>query len=97
MIITPEIFEKRLNEIVKETRSKVTALVIETRKDNLGDDFTKQDASLDTSFTDNPQIERLADTFVELGGWIYDRLNGRTRMDKKSITRKLRKVLGYMG
>ena len=39
--------------------------------------------------------ERKADGFVELGGFICDKLQGMNRLNKKSLTRKLRKVLGY--
>ena len=96
--ITPKEFEQRLKEIEEYARSKVVDLVLETRSQYFSQEFNMDsDKPLPDGFIDNPQIERLSDSFVELGGWIYDRLNGRTRTDKKSMTRKLRKVLGYNG
>jgi hypothetical protein len=97
-IITPDEFENQLKSIEEEARSKVVELVLETRNCYFTQNFAIDDSTpLPNGFIDNPQIERIADSFVELGGWIYDRLNGITRLDKKSRTRKLRKVLGYNG
>lgn len=46
-------------------------------------------------FHDDPNMETIADGIAELGGWIRDRLNGINRLHKKSITKRIRKALGY--
>lgn len=92
-----EKFQTELQKILSKAHEKVVALVSQARLENLAQENDNSDSPLDCSFTDNPMIERTIDGFVELGGWIYDRLNGKTRIDKKSMTRKLRKVLGYTG
>ena len=89
-------FETRLKEITEKANREIVELVLEARKEEFGSEFGF-DGKQSLSFADNPQIERLADSLAETCGWIYDRLNGMTRLDKKSMTRKLRKVLGYNG
>ena len=90
-----EKFQKELQAILSEAQEKVVVLVAQARLENLAQEDDNSSSPLDCSFVDNPQIERTIDGFVELGGWIYDRLNGKTPYDKGSVTKKLRKVLGY--
>lgn len=48
------------------------------------------------NFDDGYKVEAIADSLVDHGAWIYDRLNGiNTTLDKLSVTGKLRNVLGY--
>jgi hypothetical protein len=42
-----------------------------------------------------PDAERMADDFALLAAWIYDRLNGENPREKRSMTNKIRKALGY--
>jgi len=41
------------------------------------------------------QYDHEVDNIVQIGGWIYDRLHGMNRLSRKSLTKKLRKVLGF--
>lgn len=46
-------------------------------------------------FIGGPDAERAVDDFALLTAWIYDILEGRKYDDKKSMTRRIRKALGY--
>lgn len=84
-------FSDELEKIYRETNEKVVALVNKVQEEEgLG-----WDTSESVSFADDPNWNYKADAFAELSGWIYDRLNGMTRLDKKSVTKKIRKALGY--
>ena len=41
------------------------------------------------------QYDHEVDNILQIGGWIYDRLHGRNRLHRKSLTKKLRKALGF--
>lgn len=43
----------------------------------------------------DPQIERALDEICLIGAWAQDRLNGLRPGDKGTITRKIKKALGY--
>lgn len=50
---------------------------------------------LENTTIDNPTIERMIDeTFICRGAWMYDKLNGKPNRGK-TLTEKIRKVLGY--
>lgn len=86
-----EEFAKRLDDLENEFRTKIVELVNDAQKDEGFDWDTEQRLS----FYDDPTWQRRADSIAELAGWIYDRVNGMTRLDKKSVTKKIRKALGY--
>lgn len=46
-------------------------------------------------FIGGPDAERAVDDFALLTAWIYDILEGRKYDNKKSMTRRIRKALGY--
>lgn len=84
-------FCEELKQIQRDANEKVVALVNKVQKEEgLEWDTTEQ-----VSFVDDPNWNYAADAFAEMTGWIYDRLHGRTRSDKKSVTKKIRKALGY--
>ena len=41
------------------------------------------------------QIEKFADSMSLSGAWVYDRINGLKRDDRGSVTKKIRKALGF--
>ena len=84
-------FEKQLKEIEEETWEKVVALVFKAREDEFG----HSDGNEMVSFADDPNWQRKADALGELCGWIYDRINGKTRLSRGSMTKKIRRALGY--
>lgn len=46
-------------------------------------------------FIGGPDAERAVDDFALLTAWIYDILEGRKYDDRKSMTRRIKKALGY--
>lgn len=45
------------------------------------------------SFSNN--IEKFSDSMCKSGAWIVDRINGKYPRDRGSLTKKIRKALGY--
>jgi len=41
-------------------------------------------------------VERISDNLCLSGAWIQDRINGKKSKDKGSLTRKIRKALGFI-
>lgn len=89
--MTAQEFEKELQKINSETMDKVRELVQRAQKD----EGLEWDTDQPVSFHDNPNWQNYADGFAEMTGWIYDRLSGRNRLHKKSVTKRIRKALGY--
>lgn len=85
-------FDEELKKIELETWDKVSSLVFKARNDEL---IEGQDDNKPVSFADDPNWQRRADALGELCGWIYDRLHGKTRLDRGSMTKKIRKAIGY--
>lgn len=84
-------FADELQKINNETMDKVRELVNRAQ----ADEGLSWDTDQPVSFCDDPNWERLADDLASMGGWVYDRLNGRNRLHKKSVTKKIRKAIGY--
>lgn len=84
-------FAKRLDELENDFREKVIELMQEAQKD----DGLEWDTDERLSFYGDPNWQRTADAIAEFAGWIYDRVNGRNRLHKQSMTKKIRRVLGY--
>jgi hypothetical protein len=90
--MTEQEFNERLELLVRDFNDKVVTLVHECQ-DRDGKDWQ----------TDKPiswvginyDIDRSIDNIITIGGWVYDRLHGNTRLSGRSLTKKLRKVLGY--
>lgn len=91
MEMTDSEFANRLDVLVDDFNKEVVKLVHEARERN--------GLSIDTikpiSFAKDFLWQDAADRIVCIGGWIFDRLNGRNRLHRNSMTKKLRKVLGY--
>lgn len=84
-------FADELGKIEEETRNKVVELVNRAQaEEGLGWDTDKP-----ISFVDDPNWNYKADGLAEMAGWVYDRLAGRNRLHKKSVTKRIRKALGY--
>ena len=86
-----KVFADELEKIYREANEKVVALVNKAQED----EGLSWDTSEAVSFADGQYWSYKADAFAEMGGWIYDRLAGRTRGHKKSMTKRIRKALGY--
>ena len=80
-------FQKRLDRITEQAAKDIAALM-EVARTELKDDQPVE-------FADDPNVERAIDALAELSGWTYDRLNGINRLHRKSMTRKIKKALGY--
>jgi hypothetical protein len=88
-----EEFDARLKEIVVRTEREVMLLVEEAQLAEHKQGLASEEP---VSWVDAPaEWERTADRLAVLGGWIYDKLNGRRRSDVKSTVKKIRKALGY--
>jgi hypothetical protein len=48
-----------------------------------------------TTISDLSQIEKFADSLCLSGAWIYDRNNHKYPKDRGSMTKKIRKALGF--
>jgi hypothetical protein len=85
-------FEKQLKAIQEDANNRVANLVLALRETNA--DGWDGDKPVD--FAGNGgNWEKTADAFAELAGFIHDRMNGRNQNERKSMTQKLRKALGY--
>jgi hypothetical protein len=85
-------FEKQLKAIQEDANKKVADLVLALRDTNADG----RDGYEPVDFANNGgNWEHTADAFAELAGFIHDRMNGRNRNERKSMTQKLRKALGY--
>jgi hypothetical protein len=83
-----------LENKIKEHK-KAFLLVIE----KVNQDITKfNEANPQATMYDLTETDKFCDFLIESGGWIKDKINGTLNTghsSKKSLVRKLRKVLGY--
>ena len=84
-------FNEQLKDLTDNFREQVASLVMQARADTEDGEFGKDPVT----WVDNPNWERTVDGIAELAGWTHDRLNGRTRLDRRSMTKKIRRALGY--
>lgn len=84
-------FETVLKAIAEETEERVRQLICYYRDSYADGELGDQPLP----WNDAPSWDRIADRFVEVGGYIYDRVCGTNRTRKDSMTRRLRKALGY--
>lgn len=84
-------FARDLKNIQEVAHQKIVELVQQAQ----ADEGLSWDTDKAVSFADDPNWQRSADGFAESAGWIYDRLNGRNRLAKRSMTKRIRKALGY--
>ena len=85
-------FNNKLDVIVDETIKQLNALVQEAYSREGKDMSNCEPISFRYEWNFNDEsIDRL----ITAGGWVHDRLNGMTRLNRKSLTKKLRKALGY--
>ena len=89
--MTENEFTRELKEISEEARLKIVELVKQARDEN-ADGF---DGKNSVDWYDNSDWSRAVDGLIELGGWVYDRLDGKSIHNRSSMRRKLRKALGY--
>lgn len=89
--MTKEQFNKRLTALTERVRKSTVALVRQARDENA--DGMCGDKPVD--FADSPEIERLCDSFCMMGAFLQDRLTGLGPTSKLSVSRKVRKALGY--
>lgn len=48
-----------------------------------------------TMYSFHNNIEKFSDSMCKSGAWIVDRINGKMPRDRGSLTKKIRKALGY--
>lgn len=84
-------FNERLRALQAQFNADVVKLVHEAQESNgLGIDTT-----IPLEFHDDPTTERIVDDIACMAGWIADRLKGINRLHRKSLTKKIRRALGY--
>lgn len=89
--MTPEEFTERLQAIADRANADAVKLVHEAQeRAGLGISTDKP-----LPFADNPNTERAVDTLATVAGWVSDRLHGINRLHRKSLTKKIRRALGY--
>lgn len=89
--MTNEEFARDLANVVEVSRVKVVELVTDAQNaEGLAYDTTES-----VSFAEDPAWQRQADALAELAGWIHDRLHGRNRLSRGSVTKRIRRALGY--
>ena len=89
--MTRDQFSERLSRISNGLRAELVDLISTAQKEQGLDTNTNKPLS----FNDDPNIEYLIDDIVCMGGWVSDRMNGINRLHRKSLTKKLRKALGF--
>lgn len=87
-------FSKRLEAIAQEARQKTVKLVHEAMESR-GFDPLEDNRLPFAGTSEYTTWEQGADNLATLGGWVYDRVHGRGRDHKQSMTRKIRRALGY--
>ena len=89
--MTSEEFKDKLSIIITELNEKIVNLVHRAQEeDGLGIQTDEP-----VSFANDFEWQDETDRIITIGGWVYERLKGRNRLHRKSLTKKLRKVLGY--
>ena len=78
-----------------ENQEKLKELCEKARYSKEMDELTTFVSQHKNEFIEGPDAERAVDGFALLTAWIYDILEGRKYDDKKSMTRRIRKALGY--
>ena len=59
-------------------------------------EFIESNPKLDTEkASEERSIEKMVDSICLSGAWIMDRLNGKHPNDRGSLTKKIRRALGY--
>ena len=84
-------FTNQLDKLIDDFNKEVVELVHEAQIEDDLDIMTDKPISWVGEF----DWQDVTDRIVLIGGWVFDRLNGRNRLSKRSMTKKLRKVLGY--
>lgn len=94
-IKTREQLEKVIVEAITEFEDNQWPAIVTAVNEYLSENPESEDPFSSAS------IDRKVDTLALSTGWIYDRLRGTSPMgmypDKRSVTKKLRKALGYLG
>jgi hypothetical protein len=93
--ITDEAFERELQIIVDDTNDRIAALINRVRTERLGEYAGSQEVDSLVNYNRHQGWKRSADQLAQIGGWVYDRLNGKTAADRGSVSTKIRKALGY--
>lgn len=84
-------FDHRLSVIVGRAQKEITELVNQAQ----ADEGLSWDTDKPINFVDETNWQRTVDSLAETAGWIYDRLAGKNRLAKRSVTKRIRKALGY--
>lgn len=79
---------------MKEHEDSFEALWIKIVEDT--NEFIESNPKLDTEkASEESSIEKMVDSICLSGAWIMDRLKGKYPNDRGSLTKKVRKALGY--
>lgn len=85
-------FNDELRGIVEDFNNKIVELVHRAQKEDGKEVNTDEPISWAYELE---YYDQYIDQILFIGSWIHDRMNGKTRYSKKSLTKKIRKVLGY--
>ena len=79
---------------MKEHENSFDVLWMKIVKDT--NEFIESNPKLDTKkASEESSTEKMVDSICLSGAWIMDRLKGKYPKDKGSLTKKIRKALGY--
>ena len=79
---------------MKEHKDSFNVLWMKIVKDT--NNFIESNHKLDTEkSSEERSIENMVNSICLSGAWIVDRLNGKYTNDRGSLTKKIRKALGY--
>ena len=79
---------------MKEHENSFDLLWMKIVKDT--NEFIESNPKLDTKkASEESSTEKMVDSICLSGAWIMDRLKGKYPKDKGSLTKKIRKALGY--
>lgn len=78
-----------------ENQEKLKELCTKARYSKEMEELTTFVSQHKNEFIGGPDAERAVDDFALLTAWIYDIIEGLKYDDKKSMTRRIKKALGY--
>jgi len=85
--MTPDTYTKRMNQH-KESFEKLWVKIVNDTNQFIKDNPEKTMYNLN-------EVDRFVDDLAFSGTWIHDRINKKYPKDRGSLTKKIRRVLGY--
>ena len=91
--MTKDEFAEKLENLVREYNDKLTELVHTAQENEFGEGGWNTDKEL--PYYDDSKIDDSVCNIIGHGAWVYDRIRGINRKKRRSMQKKIRKVLGY--